>query len=243
MLFVLHHHTADDPRQVFVSYAHEDEAWKDSVVAALRPLETRRRIAAWHDRKLVPSEDWARTIDARLTQSDVFLLLVSPDFIASAYCRETEVPRAVERCEAGEAVLVPIILRDCPWQNEAFARFQAYPLDGTPLEAVADPQVFDDLREKMHLALLGWWYPRRPTGAAPTRHAGPRFPPSRLLGRLPPERAASFFSGRRPRSLNGLSHPGEAGWMAAVLATGAVQDHLGVVGRHSRFARSMIPVL
>src|SRR6266851_1694414 len=37
-------------------------------------------------------------------------------------------------------------------------------------------------------------------------HAGPRFPPPRLLGRLPPERAASFFSGRHPRSLNESSH-------------------------------------
>ena len=43
---------------------------------------------------------------------------------------------------------------------------------------------------------------RLATGAAPTCHAGPRFPPPRLLGRLPPEHAASFFSGRRPRSLN-----------------------------------------
>ncbi|HEY1430493.1 MAG TPA: toll/interleukin-1 receptor domain-containing protein [Stellaceae bacterium] len=163
MLFVLHHQTADDrPRQVFVSYAHEDEVWKERVVEALRPLETQRRIAAWHDRKLVPSEDWARTIDARLAESDVFLLLISPDFIASPFCRVTEVPRAVQRCEVGEAVLVPIILRECPWQGEAFARFQAYPLDGTPLEAVADPHVFEDLREKVHLALLGWWYPRRP---------------------------------------------------------------------------------
>src|ERR1700693_4246674 len=34
------------------------------------------------------------------------------------------------------------------------------------------------------------WFP----GAAPTRHDGPRFPPSRLLERLPPEPAASFFS-------------------------------------------------
>src|SRR5437868_765604 len=45
---------------------------------------------------------------------------------------------------------------------------------------------------------------RLATGAAPTCHAGPRFPPPRLLGRLPPEHVASFFSGRRPRSLNEL---------------------------------------
>src|SRR5580698_1445307 len=31
---------------------------------------------------------------------------------------------------------------------------------------------------------------RLASGAAPTCHAGPRFPPPRLLGRLPPEHAA-----------------------------------------------------
>src|SRR5260370_9914674 len=49
---------------------------------------------------------------------------------------------------------------------------------------------------------------RLATGAAPTYHAGPRFPPPRLLGRLPPEHVASFFSGRRPRSLHESCHLG-----------------------------------
>ena len=45
-------------------------------------------------------------------------MLISPDFLASTYCREREVPRALERTLAGEAVLVPIILRKCSWQGD-----------------------------------------------------------------------------------------------------------------------------
>ena len=128
----------------------------------------------------MPSEDWARTVDARLADSDVFLLLISPDFIASAYCRETKMPRAVQ---CYEAVLVPIILRDCPWQTEAFARLEAYPLDSTPLETAAGPHVFDDLREKVLLALLA--------AINAPEHAGglDRFPAWRaaaLIARDPP---------------------------------------------------------
>ena len=37
---------------------------------------------------------------------------------------------------------------------------------------------------------------------APPSEPVPRFPPLRLLGRLPPERVASSISGRRPRTLN-----------------------------------------
>jgi hypothetical protein len=45
-----------------------------------------------------------------LDRSDLLLLLVGPDFIASSYCRDVEVRRAVERAEAGDAVLIPIVI-------------------------------------------------------------------------------------------------------------------------------------
>src|SRR5690606_23834787 len=35
----------------------------------------------------------------------------------------------------------------------------------------------------------------------------PRFPPLRLLGRLPPEHATSSFNGRHPRTINRTGHP------------------------------------
>jgi integrase len=52
------------------------------------------------------------------------------------------------------------------------------------------------LSEHLLELLRTWWKAGR------SCRAGPRFPPPRRLGRLPPERAASFFSGRHPRSLN-----------------------------------------
>ena len=164
MLLVIQNQPVDDhPRKVFVSYSHEDEDWKLRVVEALRPLEQQRRIAAWHDRKLLPGENWDGKIKDELNAADVILFLVSQTFIDSSYCRQVEVRRAVERSDAGEAVLVPIIVRRCEWQKEPFARFQAYPLDGSPLEESTDEATrLTDLREKLNLALLGWWYPRRP---------------------------------------------------------------------------------
>jgi len=41
-------------RRVFVSNSHQDEPWKRRVMEALKPLEQPPRIAAWHDRKLLP---------------------------------------------------------------------------------------------------------------------------------------------------------------------------------------------
>ena len=49
------------------------------------------------------------------------MLLVSPDFIASEYCYDIETKRALERRAAGEAVVIPIVLRPVDWLNTPLA--------------------------------------------------------------------------------------------------------------------------
>ena len=84
MLLVIHNQPADgDPRRLFLSYSHPDEAWKHRVVEALKPLEQPQRIAAWHDRKLLPGQDWDEEIRQALNRADVILFLVSPAFVES----------------------------------------------------------------------------------------------------------------------------------------------------------------
>ncbi len=57
------------------------------------------------------------------------LLLVSASFLASNYCYEIEMKRAIARHEAGEARVIPVILRACDWKNAPFAKLQALPTD------------------------------------------------------------------------------------------------------------------
>ena len=66
-----------------------------------------------------------RLIDANLEHAKIILLLVSADFIASDYCWEIEMKRALERHEAGEARVIPVIIRDCKWDTAPFAKLQA----------------------------------------------------------------------------------------------------------------------
>jgi hypothetical protein len=61
------------------------------------------------------------------------LLFVSPHFIDSRYCYEIEGETALRRHLAGEARVVPVILRPCPWQHTPFANLQALPRDARPI--------------------------------------------------------------------------------------------------------------
>jgi hypothetical protein len=68
-----------------------------------------------------------------MESADVILLLVSPDFVASDYCWDVEVARALERHQAGQAVVVPVILRPTYLDGAAFMTLQALPEDAKPI--------------------------------------------------------------------------------------------------------------
>jgi hypothetical protein len=82
----------------------------------------------------VAESEWEEEIDRHMKTADIILLLVSPDFVASRYCYEIALPDAMARHEAGEAYVIPILLRPVVgWQQLPFARLQVYPTGGKPV--------------------------------------------------------------------------------------------------------------
>ena len=116
--------------EIFFSYAHEDEALRDALEKQLSSLKKQGLIKTWHNRSIVAGADWQRAIDERLNLSNIILLLISPDFIASDYCYSVEMRRALERHESGDARVVPIILRPTDWQSLSVAALAALPGNG-----------------------------------------------------------------------------------------------------------------
>ena len=119
--------------EVFFSYSHSDEALRDQLANHLKLLERQRIIAAWHDRKILPGSEWSDDINDSLNQADIILLLVSADFLASDYCWDIEIKKALARHEAGEAKVIPVILRPVDWSAAPFAKLQALPKDAKPV--------------------------------------------------------------------------------------------------------------
>jgi hypothetical protein len=115
---------------VFFSYAHRDEALRDELAKHLRLLERQGIIAGWHDRQIPAGREWGGAINAHLQIAHIILLLVSADFLASDYCYDIEVKHAMTRHEAGEARVIPIILRAADWHSAPFGALQALPKDG-----------------------------------------------------------------------------------------------------------------
>jgi internalin A len=120
--------------RVFVSYSHKDERQLNELKTHLSPLERLKLIETWYDRRIVAGEDFGQKINENIDGADIILLLVSADFIASRYCYEIEMKRALERQAKGEARVVPVIIRKVNWKviNE-LSELEAVPKDGKPV--------------------------------------------------------------------------------------------------------------
>ncbi len=126
------------PIEVFCSYAPADEAWMRKLEAHLTLLSHQGRISLWHRRLLTAGTNWQEVIDTRLETASIILLLISADFFTSDYCYGIEMQRALERQEAGEARVIPILVRPVDWTNAPFAHLQALPTDGRPIVSWRD---------------------------------------------------------------------------------------------------------
>jgi hypothetical protein len=113
--------------RLFYSYSHKDEEFREELETHLSLLRRQGIIQEWHDRQIGAGQEWADAIDENLEAANVVLLLISADFLASHYSYDKEMKRALEKHEAGEACVIPIIVRPVDWAGASFGKLQALP--------------------------------------------------------------------------------------------------------------------
>lgn len=138
--------------KLFFSYSHKDEELRNELETHLVLLKRQGVISSWHDRRITAGSDMGKTISAELESAQIILLLVSAHFLASDYCFEKEMTRALERHNDGSAIVIPVILHPCDWHSAPFGHLRATPTDGKPVSMYANQHeafaiVAKDVRE------------------------------------------------------------------------------------------------
>lgn len=121
------------PVSVFYSYSHKDISYQRKLKTHLSLMRRQGFISDVSDQDILPGQVWSDEINKHMKTADVILLLVSPDFIESDYCYTVEMDCAIQRHDAEEAFIIPIILRPCEWKHSPLGKFQALPLRGKPV--------------------------------------------------------------------------------------------------------------
>lgn len=117
----------------FISYSHADDKALERLHKHLAMLTRDGNFLTWTDHAILPGDGVDGVINAQLRQSNLFIALVSPDYLASRYCYEQEFQQALALAEAGKMRIVPIILEPCDWLSSPFKEFMALPKDGQPI--------------------------------------------------------------------------------------------------------------
>ncbi|MDX1912791.1 MAG: SUMF1/EgtB/PvdO family nonheme iron enzyme [Saprospiraceae bacterium] len=104
------------PLKTFVIYASADRDLHRALERQLKSLVDNGLIRLWSDKEILPGEVWDATIKQQLLEADLFLMLISADFFHSDYIREKEFAAALQKLENGEAIVIPVIGRDCDWE-------------------------------------------------------------------------------------------------------------------------------
>jgi tetratricopeptide (TPR) repeat protein len=109
---------------IFISYSHKDEPenpakgqvqWLSFVRVHLQPAVKSGVFDLWVDRNMPGGSDWSLEIEQKLHECDVFILLVSPNSMASDYIVDREIAIIRKRHAAGEPVhFYPLLLTPTP---------------------------------------------------------------------------------------------------------------------------------
>ena len=164
------------PVTLFYSYSHKDEALRDELATHLTILKRLGILAEWHDRQITAGEQWADQINENLETAQIILLLISADFLASEYCYSKEMRRALERHTAGQACVIPVIVRPVDWQGAPFSMLQAVPKNAKAVSLWASrDEAWEDAAKSIRAAIEKFAKASAPLPATPPA-AGPAPP-------------------------------------------------------------------
>lgn len=121
------------PLSVFISYASADELVEREIEAHLQMLQRQASITIWHPGMISAGREWQYEIDEHLSSAHIILLLVSQSYLNSEFLFQVELARAMQRYEAREARVIPIILSPCDWQQAPIGKLLALPKNGKPV--------------------------------------------------------------------------------------------------------------
>ena len=126
------------PIQIYISYAKKDEELEEELLTHLALLKRQQIISTWHSRQIGLGLEKDKEFDSHIDTAQIILLLVSPRFMASNYCYEQEMTRAMQRQANGQARVIPILLRHTDWKNAPFSNLQGLPRNSKPVVSWTD---------------------------------------------------------------------------------------------------------
>ena len=108
--------------KAFLIFDEKDQAVKDDLDKQLAPLKRNEFIQTWDEEQIVGGFERDEEIKEKLHQADIILLLITPHFFNSDEIYEKQLQSALVRHQDKKAVVIPILIKSCVWQNSIIGK-------------------------------------------------------------------------------------------------------------------------
>ena len=144
----------DQRDKIFISYAHAVEnetGWVKRIVIHLDGLKHSTPVNVWTDASIEPGERWTEEIEQAISRSRVAILILTPEFLASSFIRDAELPPLLEAADADGTTILCLYGSNVHLSSgvgERLSRYQSVNDPSQPLASLSDSD-----RDSMYVRL------------------------------------------------------------------------------------------
>jgi internalin A len=120
---------------LFISYSHRDMTrgkWLDRLKVYVEQFVREEQLDVWDDTRIPTGCDWRLAIKAAMERANAAILLVGPDFLASKFIAQQELPFLLDAAANRGTKIYPLVVGYCAYESSCLR----------PLSAVQSSKTF-----------------------------------------------------------------------------------------------------